>query len=205
MPYALDDRGRPSFLISKMAMHTQNLDEDSRASLLVTEDTTASDPLGAGRVTLLGRAEPVPEEDLETVRENYLTRHEKARYWVDYGDFGFYRMELVDVYFVGGFGVMGWVEAGGYSDAEPDPLADHAPGILEHMNRDHADALVRLAGAFADLEATEAQMTAVDRLGFHLRVMTDGRYRGCRIAFPREAKDPEQTRQVLVEMVRQTR
>ena len=34
MPYALDGRGRPSLLISKMAMHTQNLDEDPRASLL---------------------------------------------------------------------------------------------------------------------------------------------------------------------------
>ena len=46
MPYALDDLGRPSFLISKMAMHTQNLDADARASLLVTEDTVAKRPPG---------------------------------------------------------------------------------------------------------------------------------------------------------------
>ncbi len=205
MPYALDERGRPSFLISKMAMHTQNLDEDPRASLLVTEDTAASDPLGAGRVTLLGRAEPVPAEDLATVRETYLARHQKARYWVDYGDFGFYRLDLVDVYFVGGFGVMGWVDGGSYSGAEPDPLADSAPAILEHMNRDHPDALVRLAGTFAGFEAAAAEMTAVDRLGFHLKMMVDGRYRGCRIAFPREAKSPDETRRILVEMVEKTR
>jgi len=205
MPYALDGRGRPLLLISKMAMHTQNLDEDPRASLLVTEDTVASDPLGAGRVTLLGRGEPVPAGDLAAVRETYLSRHDKARYWVDYGDFGFYRLELVDVYFVGGFGVMGWVDAAGYADAEPDPLADSAPAILAHVNRDHADALVRLAGTFAGIEATAAEMTAVDRLGFHLRLMVDGRYRGCRIAFPREARTPDETRRVLVEMVEQTR
>src|ERR1017187_5214321 len=38
MPYGLDDQGRPIFLISTMAMHTQNLQADPRASLLVTQD-----------------------------------------------------------------------------------------------------------------------------------------------------------------------
>ena len=37
MPYGLDDHGRPIFLISTMAMHTQNLQADPRASLFVTE------------------------------------------------------------------------------------------------------------------------------------------------------------------------
>src|SRR5215467_9524520 len=40
MPYGLDDHGRPSFLISTMAMHTQNLQSDVRASLLVTQQDT---------------------------------------------------------------------------------------------------------------------------------------------------------------------
>jgi hypothetical protein len=35
--------------------------------------------------------------------------------------------------------------------------------------------------------------------------MVDGRYRSCRIAFPREARTPDETRRVLVEMVEQTR
>src|SRR5438445_6339463 len=51
MPYALDERGRPLILISSMAMHTQNLVADARASLLVAQPT-AGDPLAAGRVTL---------------------------------------------------------------------------------------------------------------------------------------------------------
>lgn len=33
MPFALDYAGRPIFLISKMAMHTQNLSENPRCSL----------------------------------------------------------------------------------------------------------------------------------------------------------------------------
>jgi heme iron utilization protein len=35
MPYALDDHANSIFLISTMAMHTQNLLADTRASLLV--------------------------------------------------------------------------------------------------------------------------------------------------------------------------
>src|SRR6266568_8149266 len=43
MPYALDEKGRPLFLISSMAMHTQNLQEDSRASLLVAQSDGPAD------------------------------------------------------------------------------------------------------------------------------------------------------------------
>src|ERR1700692_3849477 len=54
MPYGLDDHGHPVFLISTMAMHTQNVQADPRSSLLVTQPDASGDPLGASRVTLLG-------------------------------------------------------------------------------------------------------------------------------------------------------
>src|SRR3954471_3887027 len=63
MPYGLDDHGRPIFLISTMAMHTQNLQAAPHASLLVTEHDTEGEPLGASRVTLLGNVLPVPEPE----------------------------------------------------------------------------------------------------------------------------------------------
>src|SRR5271169_650352 len=59
MPYGLDDHANPVFLISTMAMHTQNVQEDPRSSLLVTQPDTIGDPLGASRVTLLGNILPV--------------------------------------------------------------------------------------------------------------------------------------------------
>src|SRR5258708_26687496 len=55
MPYGLHSAGRPIFLISTMAMHTQNLQADPRASLLVTQDDGGGDPLGTARVTLVGK------------------------------------------------------------------------------------------------------------------------------------------------------
>ncbi len=205
MPYSTDERGRPIFLISTMAMHTQNLKADPRASLLITQPSADGDPLGASRVTLVGNVLTVTEPELAQTRRLYLERYANSKYWVDYEDFSFYRMEIVDVYYVGGFGVMGWVAAWEYSAAHPDPLADAMSGILEHMNADHKDSLVLLARSFAGIECKEAAMTSVDRLGFHVRLSTAEGVRGARIAFLREVSSPAELRSVLVEMVEQAR
>src|SRR5580658_10570008 len=95
MPYGLDDRGRPIFLISTMAMHTQNLQADPRASLLVTQDAADGDPLGASRVTLVGNVQRIPESEVAEARALYLARYANSKYWVDFEDFSFYRMEVV--------------------------------------------------------------------------------------------------------------
>jgi heme iron utilization protein len=205
MPYGLDDHGRPIFLISTMAMHTQNLEADPHASLLVTQQDTEGEPLGASRVTLLGNVLPVPKPQLAEARKLYLERHANSKYWVDFEDFSFYRMNLVDVYYVGGFGVMGWVSASDYDRSQPDPLADSMDAIIQHMNADHKDALVILARKFAHIDSMEATMTTVDRLGFHVRLRTPDGMRGARIAFLREVSNPAEARKVLVEMVKQAR
>jgi putative heme iron utilization protein len=202
MPFAPDEAGRPIFLISNMAMHTQNLKSDPRCSLFVSQVANDRDVLGSARATLVGHAESVPEPELAAVRERYLARHENSRYWVDFADFGFFRLDLVDVYYVGGFGVMGWVQASDYEGAAADPLAEAAPGIIKHMNADHVDSMILLARVHAGLDATEAAMTSVDRLGFWLGLKTSEGMKGARINFTREVKDPMETRTVLVEMVR---
>ena len=181
MPYAPDAEGQPLLLISTMAMHTQNL--------------------AAGRVTLMGEARVLPGADTAAARAAYLERHPNAAYWADFGDFGFWRLEVMDVYFVGGFAAMGWVEAAEYRVAPPDPLAETAAGIIEHMNRDHADALLAYARHFAGAEADEATMAAVDRLGFKLRLRRDQRRWSVRIGFPREVRSAGESRTVLIEML----
>jgi hypothetical protein len=205
MPYAVDPAGRPVLLISSMAMHTQNLLADPRASLFVAQSAADIDPLGAARATLIGRTKPVSASELSSVREVYIATHESSKYWVDFTDFSFFRLELTDIYYVGGFGVMGWVEARDYQQASPDPLATASPAIIAHMNADHIDAMILLARTHAAIEATDAAMTAVDRLGFHLRLTTAEGMKGVRINYPSEVRTPQQTRSVLVEMVRQAK
>jgi putative heme iron utilization protein len=190
------------FFISSMAMHTQNLEEDPRASLLITPPEVPEDPLGAARLSLIGTANVAPAAE---VSELYLSHYVAARQWQDFTDFAYYRLEVTGVYFIGGFGVMGWVAAEEYAAAAPDPLAGAAPGILQHMNSDHADALRRIAAHQSGEAPDEASITAIDRLGFHVRLKTGDRLHGQRIAFPREVKSPDEVRSVFIEMIRACR
>ena len=205
MPYGLDDRGRPIFLISTMAMHTQNLLGDERASLLVTPADISGDPLGAARVTLMGSVTKMPKEEVAQVRELYLARHANASYWVDFNDFGFFRMAIADIYFVGGFGSMGWVAAGDYTAAAVDPLADEASDLIREINGEQAETLLLLAKVFGNVDAQQATMTALDRLGFHLRIRTSDRMQGGRVAFTSPVSNGQEVRAGLAGMATQAR
>jgi heme iron utilization protein len=205
MPYGLDNRGRPTFLISSMAMHTQNLLRDPRASLLITQAEAHNDPLAVARLTLMGTVARVSQDDLAQVRDTYLERHPEASMWAVFGDFAWFRMDLTESYLVGGFGVMGWISAEDYDQAAVDPLADMALSLLQHMNDDHAEALVLLARHYGQCPADSATMTAVDRLGFHLQVHHQGELQGLRLAFPKAVCNATEVRQVLVHMVQQAR
>lgn len=202
MPYATDQHGRPVFFISSVAMHTQNLGQDPRSSLLIAQPEAADDPLGAARMTLVGTAAVAPAEE---VRELYLSRHENAKFWQDYTDFAYYRLEVEGVYFIGGFGVMGWISAEEYGTVRPDPLAEAGGGIIQHMNADHGEALRLIARHYLGEDTDSAAMTAVDRLGFHLRLKSGDRVYGRRITFLREVRNSDDARRVLIEMVRRAR
>jgi putative heme iron utilization protein len=194
MPYGLDEEGQPVFLISTMAMHTQNLLGDPRASLLVTPPESRSDPLGASRVTLMGSVTRVPREQAGQIRELYLARHANASYWVDFEDFSFFRMALADIYFVGGFGSMGWVMPDDYAGASVDPLTNDASNLIRELNTVQAETLLLLARVFGNVEAQQATVTALDRLGFHLRLTTPGRMQGGRVAFPNPVRNASEVR-----------
>jgi putative heme iron utilization protein len=202
MPYALVAGGSPLFLISGMAIHTQNLLADPRASLLVMQSGSGSDPLGSPRATLLGTVRRIADPT-EPLRAAYLDRHPSARHWIGFSDFSFFQLEVTQLYFVGGFGVMGWVDQTDYSSAEADPLSEASAGIIEHMNRDHGEALREITRHFGKLAAEEATMVACDRLGFVIRARTAEGMKGRRIAFPEEVRTREQARKVLVAMTKQ--
>jgi hypothetical protein len=153
----------------------------------------------------MGTVTRVPQTDLVAVRDHYLKRYPEASQWADFGDFAWFRMELQESYLVGGFGVMGWIDAADYDQAEVDPLADIAASVLEHMNHDHADALALLARHVGQCPADRATMTAVDHLGFHLRIDHQGERQDLRLPFPQAVRSASKVRQVLTHMVQQAR
>jgi putative heme iron utilization protein len=202
--YALDDRGNPLFFVSLMAEHTQNALADPRASLLVTEPVPdGADPLASGRATLLGRMNRVPDADRDPIRDRYLAANPSAAYYIEFGDFTFFRLDVESIRYVGGYGRMSWVDADGYATAEADPLAGEvAAGIIAHMNADHADAQVlycrHLAGRS---DATSATMSAVDRYGFDLVASGPSGRSAVRIAFGEPCDDGAAVRTAMVALL----
>jgi hypothetical protein len=205
--FGLADNGDPLFFVSMMAEHTQNALRDPRGSLLVTEPVPeGADPLASGRVTLLGLIAPVDNEERDIARTRYLEANPAASYYIDFGDFTFLRLGVDHIRYVGGYGRMSWVDAAEYARAEPDPLADAAAGIIEHMNADHADAQVSFCHHFAGLaDTTSASMSSVDRYGFDLVAVSAEHRTPVRLAFADECTTGDEVRKAMVAMVAEAR
>jgi hypothetical protein len=60
--------------------------------------------------------------------------------------------------------------------------------------------LIRITSAFAGIDADDAQMTSVDRLGFEVRLKTGDRVHGARIPFLSEVNSVEESRTMLIQM-----
>jgi putative heme iron utilization protein len=200
---AFDD-GDPVFLISQLAEHTKNLERDPRASLLVAE-RGAADPLANGRVTLLGPCTRV-EGDGGSARAAFLAAHPNATYYVDFRDFGFWKLRVTSIRYIGGYGRMSWIEEADWKAAEPDPLGPSAAGIIAHMNADHPDALVLYCKAFSRaVDVSSASMSGIDRYGFEMSARTPGGPQPIRLPFAKPISTPEEARAALIAMVKDAR
>jgi len=200
------DRSNPVFFISQLAEHTKNLRGDSRASLLVAEGGEV-DPLANGRVTMIGHCRPLTDgAEREAAKDAYLEAHPNAGYYIDYKDFGFWRLQVDAVRYIGGYGRMSWVEPADWTRSRPDEVAPHAHAIINHMNADHADALIAYCRAFSKAkDTTAATMTGVDRYGFEMSAHTGRGPRPIRLAFSKPIASPEEARREMVALVKQAR
>ncbi|MCC5640494.1 DUF2470 domain-containing protein [Nostoc sp. CHAB 5844] len=78
--------------------------------------------------------------------------------------------------------------------------------ICNHMNEDHADAVLLYAQAFGTLtEATAAQMLAIDAQGMDLTAQVNGEATPVRIQFDHVLADAEDAHQTLIAMAKQAR
>jgi hypothetical protein len=206
-PYALDASGEPLILISEIAEHTRNLRADARASLFIQDSEARHDPQAGARLTLMGLAAPVAERELDDGRRRYLTRFPEATSFFEVHDFTLFKIRVEHVRFIGGFGEIYWLEPSEIlvPDDAGDPLAPFAAEICEHMNADHADALILYCAVYAGIQTSSAEMIHVDARGFDVLTGQGARQKGVRIDFPRPVSTPNEVRQVMIEMLKQAR
>lgn len=194
--------GAPLMLLSRLAVHTQNLLKDPRASLLVDGTSAAGDPLAGGRVSLGGRiAVTADAHD----RRRFLARHPEAAMYADFPDFAFYRFEIERAHYVGGFGRIVDLSARDILTDVADAAALIAAedDIVSHMNEDHADALELYAARAGAGEAGKGtwKMIGLDPEGVDLA----GPGGPLRVAFAAPVATPGEARRALVALVTEAR
>jgi hypothetical protein len=188
--------GAPVLLISKLAVHTQNLLADSRASLLVDATGTAADPMEGARITLIGAARPT---DSATARARFLARHPAAVGYADFPDFSFYTLDIESAHYIGGFGKIVDLPASDLiiSLEGADELVASEAGIVEHMNADHADAIELYATKLLGAAPGAWRMTGIDPEGCDLVLGA----KGLRLDFEARITDATAARKELVRLV----
>ena len=201
--------GAPLLLLSRFAVHTRNLMADHRASLLFDASDGGGDPLAGGRVTVIGRLEPITlgesaGGEIAGARARFLARHPGAAMYVDFSDFGFWHLTIERAHYIGGFGRIVDLSA---SDLLIDisgaqQLLAAEADIIAHMNSNHAHAIelyaTRLAAGEPSGEARPWRMSGLDPAGFDL---IDGQ-RAVRIGFATPVTNPDAARAEFVRMAK---
>jgi len=156
-------RGCPVILISHLAEHTHNVEANEKVSFLVAE--SGADLQSFGRVTLLGHARAVENDEVE---QRYLRYFPDGARYLEIGGFRFFRIEPEQARFIEGFGGIHWVPGEHYL-APPVPLNDAENDILAHMNEDHVDTMKLYCQRLHGGDPKSAVMVGIDLDGFDIR------------------------------------
>jgi putative heme iron utilization protein len=233
-PFVRDERRHLYCLLSGMAEHTPNLQSTGRACALFVEDeASAAQIFARRRLTYDCRADFLAADDplrAEVARLFTERFGGIARQLLSMPDFRPVRLIPEGGRFVIGFGAAFEVQGadlsrlvhqaggGGHGHGAAPALAEDAISsdgrlpaaverrILEHMNSDHAAALLGYARVLAARpDATAARMVAIDALGLELLVETGRGQERLRLAFTQPLRRVSEARAVLVRMAEEVR
>jgi putative heme iron utilization protein len=205
-PYAVTQSGDLALVLSDLAEHTKNLRHDARASLFVNEAVPdEDDPQSGARIALLGRVAQPQGDALADARARYIARFPEADGYLSKLDFHVYVLTVEHVRLVGGFGRVAWLPVSSVrEDMAHDPIAEHAMGILTHMNDDHADSIANYVRAFRGRTiVSEPRMVGIDAWGFD--VVDSGTGERFRFDFRERCTDADAVRMEVVRMSKQAR
>jgi putative heme iron utilization protein len=194
--------GSPILLISRLALHTQNILRDARVSLMLDE-RAAGDPLEGSRIMLAGDAEEASADQLALLRRRYLNAHPSAEVFVNFKDFSFFRIRPRGAHLVAGFGrIVDLTPETFLTDiSDAAALLEAEQDAIDHMNADHRDAMNLYATRLLGAGPADWRCTGCDPDGIDMQAGTAT----LRLDFPRRIAAPAALRQMLKQLADQAR
>jgi heme iron utilization protein len=194
--------GSPILLISRLALHTKNILEDNRVSLML-DDRSEGDPLEGARIMLAGFAEEATGNAAEVSRRRYLNAHPSAKAFVDFKDFCFFGIKPSGAHLVAGFGRIVDLKPAQFLTevADAGELLEAEQGAVDHMNEDHREAMNLYATKLLGAERADWRCTGCDPAGMDLQ---DGT-RTLRLDFPERVTSGADLRKTLVRLAAEAR
>ncbi|MFZ6762555.1 HugZ family pyridoxamine 5'-phosphate oxidase [Pseudoroseomonas sp. WGS1072] len=187
----------PLLWLSRLAIHTRQLQGDGRCALMVQEEGEFINPQRRPRVTVTGFAAPVPPDETVALKACWLALHPYAALYAGFADFSLWRLRPEAVMLVGGFAAAARLRA---SEVAPPPAAVAALAAAEAEIVAEFQADERLSSGLARrcpaLPAGSWRLVAVDVDGADFIAGE----RGWRWTFPRPVDGPEMARQQLAEL-----
>ncbi|XP_061984776.1 uncharacterized protein LOC133704055 isoform X2 [Populus nigra] len=178
--FAPDSMGHPIFSFSPLAIHTRNLLVDPRCTLVVQIPGWSG--LSNARVTIFGDVFPLPEHQQEWAHKQYIAKHQQgpSQQW---GNFHYFRMQNIsDIYFIGGFGTVAWVDVKEYEALQPDKIAvDGGEQNLKELNAIFSKPLKELLSS--ETEVDDAAFISIDSKGTDIRVRQGAQFNIQRLSF----------------------
>ncbi|GJQ96278.1 FMN-binding split barrel containing protein [Tanacetum coccineum] len=179
--FATDAMGHPIFSFSPLAIHTRNLLADPRCTLVVQIPGWSG--LSNARVTIFGDVFPLPEDQQEWAHQQYIAKHHQgpSQKW---GNFYYFRMQNIssDIYFIGGFGTVAWVNVSEYEALRPDKIAvDGGEQNLKELNAIFSKPIKELLSLETDVD--DAALISIDSKGTDVRVRQGAQFNIQRLAF----------------------
>lgn len=201
--FASDGAGCPLFCLSPLAIHTRNIMEDPRCSLVVQMPGWTG--MANARVTIFGDVYQLPPDMHEAAREMYVAKHakEKKGEWVS-GNLMFFRMHRIsDIYFVGGFGTVQWVDVADYMATKPDSIVAADPQeTISALNGQFEGSLKKLLCRKLRPHVDEAVLISIDKLGADVRVRVGSDYSVERIGWPNHVHTQAEATKEMEELIR---
>lgn len=206
-PFVLDHEANPIILISTLAEHTKNIQNNPKVSLIVLSDE--DDMQANARLTMMGTATLIDKENPH-LKARYLRYLPQAATYFDMHDFYFYQMKIAHARYIAGFGKMSWID--GETLAQPTPiqtsyrLPEQEADIVNHMNQDHAENLIAYCKHQHQVDARNATMLGIDQEGFDVSAtLLKNQTMRLRFSFPTPVMDANEARIQLVEMAKAAR